>query len=424
MREVFISHSARGDAFATAVLARIQDRLTTKNFQPRVDQDDIPPGDEWRPHIVEWLARCDAAVVLLNDKALGSHWVRREVNILMWRRALDASVFVVPVLLGDLTTGAVKMAGLEELRPVQFARTAKGEVQDAEALAELVLDRFADLPDAAVGENPMSGWLDRLDTYLSQARPKDALARAATALGLPQAYLPKVTAQQGGCLFLAHQFLVASPKRMEKAVYGLGPALQAGTLSRLIRELACVWVDAEAARGVLPEPGCVPREMTVLLNAGKKGTAELYIQRANCGDPGRYQTEVVGDLPTGEDRTGERVRDWERTVRREFFGFAEDDHDLPEDLFDRLHYLVIDKLGPPDTEFVEAVERLHGTFSWLIVMVTTGTGIQEQDIQAAFKNPVVPKPLLTASLEATELARKTRLDGLPGQLAGFNQEYT
>jgi hypothetical protein len=181
--DVFISHSARGDAFAMAVLEKIEEGLRGKSHTPLVDQSGIEPGDEWRPKLVDWLARCDAAVVLLNEAALCSHWVRREVNILMWRMALGAPLLVVPVLLNDLTTGEVKKAGLEELRPIQFARTAQGDEQDAESLAAEVLARFADLPQAATGEDAMSDWLGRLAVYLSEAQGQPSvLAKAARAL--------------------------------------------------------------------------------------------------------------------------------------------------------------------------------------------------------------------------------------------------
>ncbi|MFF3737275.1 toll/interleukin-1 receptor domain-containing protein [Streptomyces sp. NPDC002566] len=417
MREAFISHSTRGDAFATTVLEKIAAGLRDANWTPLVDQEDLPPGDEWLPEVVDWLARCHAAVILLNDAALESHWVRREVNVLMWRRALGSPVYVVPVLLGVPSTGMVKKAGLEELRPIQFARVHNQSEQDADTLATRVLKRFAELPEPAPDDGPMTEWLERLEMRLSEVTRQGALSKAATELGLDHKHVAEVTRRQGGCLFLARQFLLAPPDKMEKALHVLAPALPQTALRGLIRDLATTWVDEEAARPTLPPPGRRPRNMTLLLNASRSGTAEHYIQRATCGATYGYEVESVGDLPTGEDRVGERVEDWENAVWEQFFGVvADEDRILPDDLDERTHYLVIDKALPPEPEFAQAVARLHRLFSWLIVMVTTGKSAPEAGACASFENPVLLEPLLTASTEATARARVGRLKKLPERL--------
>ncbi|WP_405506616.1 toll/interleukin-1 receptor domain-containing protein [Streptomyces purpurascens] len=421
MGDVFISHSARGDAFAMAVLEKIEEGLRGKTHTPLVDQSGIEPGDEWRPQLVDWLARCDAAIVLLNNAAQHSSWVRREVNILMWRKALGAPLLVVPVLLDGLSTGAVKQAGLEELRPIQFARTAQGIDPDAKDLADQVLGRFAELPQAATGTDPMSFWLGNLALYLSEARRQPSvLAEAARALKVEGEFLAHVTAQHGGCLFLAHQLLVAPPERMEKALDVLAPSLQDQTIRRLTSALNATWVDEEAARSALPAPGRQPQEMTLLLNAFSNSTAEQYIRRATCNAIHGFETKTIGSLPMGEDRVGERIRTWENAVWKEFFDAdSEEERMFPNDLGTRTHYLVINELRPPDAEFAEAVNLLHRAFSWLIVLVTTGTAPPDDQVRQGFKNAVLLEPLLTAEDEKTAALRSKRLRQLPDRLAGM-----
>lgn len=420
MGDVFISHSARGDAFAMAVLEKIEEGLRGRTHTPLVDQSGIEPGDQWRPQLVDWLARCDAAVVLLNEAALQSHWVRREVNILMWRRALGAPLLVVPVLLNDLTTGDVKKAGLEELRPIQFARTGQGAEQDAKSLADKVLGRFAQLPKEAMGEDPMSVWLGRLAVYLSEARKQPTiLAKAARVLKVEQEFLSHVTAQHGGCLFLAHQFLVAPAERMEKALDVLAPVLRDETIRRLTGALTATWVNEEAARSVLPVPDKQQREMTLLLNAFEKDTAEHYVRRATCGATHGFETKSIGSLPTGEDRVAERFRTWQNAVWKEFFDVdTEEARVLPHDLDSWTRYLVINEFRAPDVLFAEAVKLLHRDFPWLIVLVSTGTETPDDQVRNAFKNAVVLEPLLTAEDEKTAQLRCKRLRRLPELLAG------
>ncbi|MFE3017043.1 toll/interleukin-1 receptor domain-containing protein [Streptomyces sp. NPDC059256] len=428
MRDVFISHSSGGDEFAMTVLETVKDGLAARKFTPLVDQHGIPPGNEWRPEIVDWLARCHCAVFLVNEKALESDWVRREVNILLWRKALGSPLAVVPVLLGDLSTSAVKAAGLEELRPFQFARTPRGAQHDALSIANKVLERFAELPPLLDRNDPMAAWLDTLSEYLGEARHSGRLVRAATALKLKEKHLPQLN---GGCLFLAHQFLVAPPDRMEHAVDEVAPSLSTDSLKKLIACLEPTWVDAEAARGVLPgaesqqgddlpaaEPQ--PQDMTVLLNARKLNTAELYIRRATCCATRGYQMKSVGGrMPTGEDQIGEQFREWEGFVWQEFFD-AEDEEDriLPSDLHQRVHYLIINARKAPTADFAESVRLLHGQFSWLVVVVTTGTELPDDRVQAAFKKPTVLKPLLNHQDEIDANQRNQRLRELPDRLVG------
>ncbi|MFE7649905.1 toll/interleukin-1 receptor domain-containing protein [Streptomyces phaeoluteigriseus] len=420
MGEVFISHSARGDAFAMDVLQKIEQELAAKGHTPLVDQSAIPPGQEWRAEVVDWLARCDAAVVLLNEKALKSSWVRREVNILMWRRALGAPLLVIPVLLGSLGTGAVKEAGLEELRPVQFARIRPGAEQDAHELAHLVLERFSELPDEAVGDDPMSEWLGQLSLCLEEARAvPHRLAKAAKALEIEDKHLPAITTGHDGCLFLAHQFLVAPPARMARALGILAPSLSDQTISRLVGALTATWVNEEAARSVLPPPGSSPRAMTLLLNAQFPETARDYVRRATCCDHMGYEVRSTGTLPLGEDRVGERVRSWEDAVWQLFFDAeSEDERWLPNDLETQTHYLHIDERRPPDEDFADAVGLLHGLFSWLIVLVTTGTQIPDARVQERFGNAKLLEPLLTVTEEQTARLRNRKLAKLPQRLTG------
>ncbi|GHG29821.1 toll/interleukin-1 receptor domain-containing protein [Streptomyces filamentosus] len=416
MGEVFISHSARGDAYALDVLEKIGQGLEKRGHRPLVDQAAIPPGEEWRTEVIKWVARCDAAVVLLNDKALKSSWVRREVNVLMWRRALGAPLLVIPVLLGDLTTGDVKGAGLEELRAVQFARTRP----DAKTVAEQVLERFAELPDDLAGSDPMREWITDLGGYLQEARAdSQRLVRAAKELQIEDAHLPALTGRHDGCLLLAHRLLVAPPERMARALGILAPSLSDQTISRLAGSLRSTWVNEEAARSVLPPPGGPPRAMTLLLNAHFPETAGDYVRRATFGNHEDYEVQSTGALPLGEDRVGERARSWEDAVWKLFFDAeVPEDRWLPDDVAARTHYLIIHERQSPDEDFADAVALLHGLFSWLIVLVTTGTSVPAPEVRKRFANAVLLKPLLTVQEEQTARMRNKKLADLPARLTG------
>uniref|UniRef100_UPI00280ACE59 toll/interleukin-1 receptor domain-containing protein n=1 Tax=Streptomyces clavuligerus TaxID=1901 RepID=UPI00280ACE59 len=126
MTQVFISHSAKRDPLTLEVLQRVASGLTSKNFEVRVDMEALRPGVDWCATLYQWLAECDAAVVLFNEAALESFWVRREVNILLWRRALNPRFRVIPVLVGKMSSGRLKDAGFSDVLPVEFAREPPG----------------------------------------------------------------------------------------------------------------------------------------------------------------------------------------------------------------------------------------------------------------------------------------------------------
>jgi hypothetical protein len=100
-RDIFISHSAHDDIWATQVRNSIVDAISAINgYRVLIDERKFEPGDLWRPLLYRWLAQADAAVLLLSRAALKSPWVHKEATILSWRRALKSEVRIIPVLLG------------------------------------------------------------------------------------------------------------------------------------------------------------------------------------------------------------------------------------------------------------------------------------------------------------------------------------
>src|ERR1051325_1167621 len=104
---VFISHSATGETETE----RLRDELSAalrKEFDVRLDKDNLEPGEMWRSKINSWLGGCHAAVVLLTRNALASAFVAYEVSVLTYRR----DVIVIPVFLDDVDDAAVRASRL------------------------------------------------------------------------------------------------------------------------------------------------------------------------------------------------------------------------------------------------------------------------------------------------------------------------
>jgi hypothetical protein len=179
LARIFVSYSARvGDA-ADHLVNDLFARLSEQH-KVFVDRWSLAPGDKWRSVIYHKLAECDAAVVLLGASALGSRWVQREVDILLWRRALGANVVLVPVLLDDVRAEELRRAGLDELLDLQAAHVLEG---DDEFPAAMIADRVVRLLPSSPVDDPMTEWATRISDCLSGLEERHLLASMG-ALGL------------------------------------------------------------------------------------------------------------------------------------------------------------------------------------------------------------------------------------------------
>src|SRR5689334_22655298 len=94
---VFVCHSAIGDADTRALIDALQQALEP-DYPCFIDWAELEPGKPWREPINTWLEHCEAAVLMLNRKAVDSPFVAYEVSELMRRSGAGDSAFtVIPV---------------------------------------------------------------------------------------------------------------------------------------------------------------------------------------------------------------------------------------------------------------------------------------------------------------------------------------
>ncbi|WP_327065449.1 toll/interleukin-1 receptor domain-containing protein [Kitasatospora sp. NBC_01302] len=403
MAQIFISHSSKGDPLAGRLRDRLVEGLRARNHDVRVDVEALRPGQDWCPVLYTWLAECDAAIILFNEAALDSHWVMREVNILMWRRALNPSLLVVPVLVGDVTSNDLRDKGFTDVLPVQVARLAPGACQDDDLgrLADSVLREFADLPDLRAGEDHMRSWISKIATYLKQTADQGVLTEVARALGVPEADLGNVNALAGGCTFLAHQLLGTSNSAgLRRAINAIAPHIDPGKLGQLVAQITPTWINAEAARRIIPPPAQSERR-AVLLNACEQTTAGQYVDRAMCLQFHLYHFEAAGGIPLGEDTAAELLDQCVESVRGliRFPPTARPAQFRPR--AEELHCLSIDVSAVRPAVVAEVLQRLHDLFPWLLIILLTGDSVPDAATVGEWKvdDLVVLSPLLAEEAE-------------------------
>lgn len=415
--QVFISHSSRHDPPSAELRTGVSRALRERDYQVLVDAEVLRPGEEWRSVLFHWLAVCDAAIVLLNQQALTSAWVRREVNILLWRRLLGAPVYVVPVLI-DVTVGDLKANGLDELVPLHVVRHSPGDPVDA--TVDKIMAEFAELPPGHSRCDPMGKWIDRIAHYLDKIDPakRAELESVARALGVCDEDLGQVRAPNGGSHFLAYQLLDRGHDGRLPLVMGeLAPWLGDEPLERLLREVVPTWVDGAAARRILPRKDCAG-QFVVALNAHEPSTAAQYIARATCCAIVGYSHEATGGVAVGEAGVGELVVEYENAIRS-LIGLPVpwplDDLHPPDG---ETYYLVV---KPPERRTdlaAAAIRQVRQRFPWLVVILLTGSDPPDEENLRDWQldDVVVLRPVLLPDDERKALVMIHQLRGLPGRL--------
>jgi hypothetical protein len=371
--KIFISHSSRNDPFAGLVREAVKLRLVGHEVLVDTDELLLTAGVEWRAVLYHWLAECHAAVVLLNREALESSWVKREVNILLWRRALRSPVRLVPAIIGDLRKRDIDRAGFGELTELQMARlrSAQQTLDTAELLAGQIADRLAEPPAWTADDSAMARWVDVLSFFLGHVGSKDRLVAAARELQVQDADLDRVRDPVEGLRFMAHQLLTRENGRdLYRAIAQIADYTPDDWLSRLIDKVGATWVDSEAARVLLRftagQPGSV-----VLLNARSPRTAEQYVDRATCYAKPGFEYETVTAV-TGESFMEEFENECTKAVERLLAVESPstiEDVLPPEDVL----FLIVDPCSTRPELVAQGIRTVHGRFPWLVMVLLTGT---------------------------------------------------
>lgn len=355
---LFISHGldklvTRDMQFLNGLVAALQAPAGAGELAPELllDRDRLGAGDRWRDVLHEWLAECDAAVLLLSPRALASPWVLKEATVLAWRKAMDPGFPLYPVLLGGLASDALAASGFSPLclRDLQAIRPPAADPQQPEALDAATalaiagpLRRQLAAWLAAVGDPPgapLTGLENALKDRIRQASNIRGLERLCQQLtGRALQWRPAGTApQQAG----------AHPARLIAALLACGlpgppdaaPANPLATLvdrlrtdcglrnaeaGELLELLAPLWTSAESAarlaevagRNRLPAaPGATPPPgISVALQCDSDAFAPAQHVRRMLLPTTRG--EVVCHLPGGH--SDNRLAELQQAVRQAF----------------------------------------------------------------------------------------------------------
>lgn len=303
---IFISHSAK-EADAQEVRDKLKTALQAADkYEVLLDVETLKPGDPWRNRINLWLGACDAAIVLLSEKALASHYVTYETSVLAYRSAaFDSSLLILPVLLGDVTPEKLQASYLSpaQLDEKQLVRGTPDEI------VAKVLTRLGEV--CLCETTPVEKRARKLAHQLRDV-PEEVLREAADTL---QLHLPLVA---------DHPRLLLSIKLLSVGMLPAIPALKivrphlplgerGDRIKRMVDLIASSWVDLRCVGRI---PGIAKGKEPVQafsLNVTRWDTARMYVIGASHDDPEDSWFDASCTGVFGED-TEELIREMRRVL--------------------------------------------------------------------------------------------------------------
>ncbi|MGV9558889.1 toll/interleukin-1 receptor domain-containing protein [Streptomyces sp. NPDC003401] len=366
---MFISHSTSGDPQTAELRDALARGLEGLNYHVLLDVRIRRPGRPWQLKLAQFLGECDAALVLVNADALGSSWVRRETNILHWRKTLHPEMVVITVLV-DVTAGTLAASDLRYLAGDDVERTTDGSpAQEATRLLAL-------FPEIQAADDAVSKWLSNIGVQLSHIQDPSVFGRMAVALGLPAEEHDAVTAGFGHLLLASQMLDTHNIERLANTVAEAWMGgLEDGRARRLADMVLPVWIDRDEARRIVRETDGSTRRV-VVLNVHSPQIGEQYLARAFCVDATSYFTaSATGFSPGVEDLEG-ALRDQCEGAVKYYVGLDRDDVlDHPDEPTESgRFYLVVDARKCDLTMVHRVVSQLQEKVLWLHVLVIPGRG--------------------------------------------------
>lgn len=267
---VFVSHSSQEDQ---AVLTAIADAIKARsNLSLLMDTELLDAGDPWRARINLWLGGCDAAVLVLSEKALESPWVVYEASVLSYRNR-GGNFLIIPVLLRDPQG---KLLSDRRLDAQHIKETQTIISDDAAAIAQRVIDA---LPEDG-GDRPIDAIVEQFSVILDTV-PAALLQKAADKLHTP---LPWEPGEDPVGVFV-EKLIGASTQEAAAALFQLSGHFKKDPdrIEEMVNLVAASWINPKALT-LLPEVSQAISGRAVALNAQMQDTAEIYHLAASGGD--------------------------------------------------------------------------------------------------------------------------------------------
>lgn len=376
MVKVFISHSTSSDEPVAGLRDAVASGLEAREYTVLLDVRFQQPGQPWQLKLARFLGECDAALVLVNEAALGSSWVRRETNILHWRKTLHPGMVLVTVLVGEVSAGQLKNSELRYLVDDDVERIRTCSATEIDRLVE----RFPKIhrrPDDAV-----SKWLDNIGVQLAEIKAQSTFTRIARELDLPDEEHAQLIPGTAHVLLASQMLHTHDVARLCNALLvAWDGGLDRHRTAKLATMILPVWVDRDEARRIVCETDGLVRRV-VVLNVDSPLIGQHYLDRAFCVDSkGYYVAEAHGRPPGDDDPESYLLDQCEGAVRAKFCLRQDQDLDvLKEPLNLGRFFLLLDAQRCDLAIVHRVIAQLLDKIPWMYVLVVSGRRVDLRQI--------------------------------------------
>lgn len=353
-------------------LDRLSNELHHKGFNVLVDRERLKAGANWRDEIYTWMGLCNGAVILLSENVFApdSFWVARETSILLWRRSLNPNFLIVPVFMNSvsdqhLDTGNFKDLNLREIEAILNSEPDDKLCQIAQRFEDLKCETSTPLEELASQVVSLLGGLN-----------EDVIRKAADNLNIELGpWNPADDPRKALALRLLQVNLKQSADILENLAPHMVPEDNA---NRILSIIAPSWVDLCSARWITHCALSKDSKPIVVLNASRKTTADMYIQRASCRPQKNMWPVIVLNMVFGEAAVPEILNEISQALIQEF-RIAEDP--FGDDVHKRLKMLLEnrDKQGKPvfllmryHSSLKRIIPELHAALPRITLFILTG----------------------------------------------------
>lgn len=343
---VFISHSAKQDEAACAVLDALYEDLTGAGFDVFLDRERLQGGFDWRDEIMRSLVRCHAAAVVVSETAFESDWVPAEAQVLKARKYVNPRLPIIPILVG-VTPERLASSPLLDPTRLEDLQAIPGE--DAPGAAARVTALLAPLLVRHAPDSPLVKAEQKVADML-RGRDAELLQAVGTALALkPEDWALEAQPRR----LLAERLLATPIESLWDALSELrsvDPELAANVFE-VVAPFA--WVDMEAALAIdqvsRQDP---PRGVGV--SSSRTLTCKMYVR---CGAP----LHRVSELPSAfsEEMAAELLDEVRGKLAEEFkFSPLEPPSDATlRKLIRKQNVVIVFEHPPPDDGALVDVKR-------------------------------------------------------------------
>jgi TIR domain-containing protein len=262
---LFLSHSSKDNELVARIKALIEKDGACKTV---LDVHDLQQGQAWRAQLYQWMACCQAGLVLLTEAGIGSDWVLQEATILRARKALEPGFKVFLVVPPEVKTKLPERWRLFE--PLQL-----DEIQGMQSLdAEVIGGHVGKAVAAMVAANRptlferLAGILGDLLSDLL-AKP-DTVRQLSDKLGIEDAEWHRVTGGPDTVIDLVARRLcrgdLGKYANLRAVLEAVQPVSTRDLRENLLYALAAYWVSP-AASAMIPAAAEQPPPRLLALRA-------------------------------------------------------------------------------------------------------------------------------------------------------------